>query len=84
VLGLLEHISGLWRIITTPKIVRDVEDDDPQRAVENLPKPTPSDPKQDQHIRQMRERLSAIEQRNREIEARMRDMGRLYDRRRGG
>lgn len=71
---LLTHLAAVWRSIWTPRAVRDVEDAGLQAAVDALPDPTPAaDPWAG---------LDEIERRNRDLERRMRDMARLYDRRR--
>lgn len=71
---LLARAAGFWRAIWTPRAVRDVEDAGLRAAVDALPDPAPAgDPWAG---------LDEMERRNRDLERRMRELGRLYGRRR--
>lgn len=71
---LLARLAAGWRSIWTPRAVRDVEDAGLQEAVNALPPPADGgDPWAG---------LDEIERRNRDLERRLREMARLYDRRR--
>lgn len=74
-MALLERLFAMWRSIWTPRSVRDVEKAGLQEAVDALPLPPDSDQTQERQLRQVRERIDRIENRNREL-------ARLY--RRGG
>jgi hypothetical protein len=75
-------ISNLWRMIWTPKVVRDIEDSDPQDEAKNLSDPPP--PVESLGLGQMSRRLDDVEARNRQIEERMRELARYYDRAENG
>jgi hypothetical protein len=71
---LLARLAAGWRSILTPRTVREVEDEGLRRAVDALPPPDRGpDPWAG---------LAEIDRRNRDLERRMREMARLYDRRR--
>jgi hypothetical protein len=73
---LLARLAARWRSIWTPRAVREVEDEGLRHAVDALPQPDRwPDPWAG---------LDEIERRNRDIERRMRELARLYDRRREG
>lgn len=71
---LLARLAAGWRSIWTPRAVRDVEDAGLRQAVDALPEPPRGpDPWAG---------LAELERRNRDLEGRLRELGRLYDRRR--
>lgn len=57
----------MWRAIWTPRSVRDVEEAGLQEAVDALPLPPDGDQTQERQLRQVRERIDRIENRNREL-----------------
>ena len=77
-----DSVTHLWRMIWTPKTVRDIEDADPDEAARSLPSVPP--PVETPGIGQVRRRLDEVEERNRQIEARMRELARYYDRAENG
>ncbi len=73
---LLARLGEVWRSIWTPRAVREVEDRGLRQTVDALPRPPAgTDPWAG---------LSEMDQRNRELERRLRDLARLYDRHREG
>jgi len=71
---LVARLGEIWRSIWTPPSVRRLEDEGLGQAVAALPEP-------DSH-RDPWEGLDEIERRNRILEQRMRELSRLYGRRR--
>lgn len=72
--GLGARLLAVWRSIWTPAAVREVEDDGLRQALRALPRPPRGpDPWAG---------LEELERRNAALEQRLRDLARLYDRRR--
>ena len=77
-----DAVARLWRLVWTPKAVRDLEDAGPEQVAHTLPDAPP--PVEAPGLGAVRRRLDEVEERNTQIEARMRELARYYDRAENG
>jgi hypothetical protein len=70
-----DRLLAVWRSIWTPRAAREVEDEGLRRALGGLPPPPPVGP-------DPWAGLDDLERRNAALERRLRELARLYDRRR--